>query len=104
MQGLTLNAVSLTRSVAQKLGWPQLESMIVPINPMGMMMQQQSDGTQMPPGSVTETATTTKEGVQSQVQNAPATNQANSMATTQSSPQRQANTAPGANNKETSFK
>ncbi len=102
MQGFTLNGVDLTKMTAKKLNWPELGGMVIALNPMAQQMQQMSDQNEVDGGAV-ESLATTKDPMQTQVQNAPDTNAANSQATQVASPQRQAVTQPGANNKETSF-
>lgn len=109
MQGSTLNAVSLLQAVARKLNWRDLDGMLIPISPMGMMLQQAANNSGVP-GDVTTGMAQTSPGaanrpqdvMQQAAQNQPQTKQANSNSAKQASPHRQAHTPKGANNKETS--
>lgn len=102
-QGMAVNAIAFNRWFAQAAQIPQLAGWVTPMSPMAMQMMQMANMAGGTSAQGVGQEITTKDPMQSAVQNSPATNDANSLATRESSLMRQAATAPGANNKETSF-
>lgn len=97
-QGFDINALPFTEQFAQRTGLYGLPAMIIPMSPMAMALQQQAMMSQGPGEAGVVDLAVTRDPMQTQAQNAPMTNMANSMATQAASPMRQAQTAPGANN------